>query len=389
MSQDLLLFSLFLIFVGATVFSTVALYTRQSMLVAYMLLGVCLGPWGLRWVSDAALLENIGHIGIIFLLFLLGLHLQPRNLLDTLRKVSLVTLVSSLVFFAIGFTIGHVFGYPFKESLIIGAAAMFSSTIMGLKLLPTTVLHHQHTGEVMVAILLLQDLIAIAAILVLHSAQFGSFNAGEMAFLPLSLPALLIAAFAAERFILRRLFRRFDRVREYMFLLAIAWCLSLAILSNVMGLSAEIGAFIAGVSIASSPIAAYIAESLKPVRDFFLVLFFFAMGANFNIGYLPQVALPAALLAGSFLLLKPVVFRLLLTRVNEPKHIGWEVGVRLGQMSEFSILLVYVGLEEALLGVKASNLIQIATMFTFIVSSYWVVMRYPTPVALSDKLRRD
>jgi Kef-type K+ transport system membrane component KefB len=156
-----------------------------------------------------------------------------------------------------------------------------------------------------------------------------------------------------------------------------------------MGLSAEIGAFIAGVSIASSPIAAYIAESLKPVRDFFLVLFFFAMGANFNIGYLPQVALPAALLAGSFLLLKPVVFRLLLARVNEPKHIGWEVGVRLGQMSEFSILLVYVGLEEALLGVKASNLIQIATMFTFIVSSYWVVMRYPTPVALSDKLRRD
>ena len=389
MNPDILLNSLFLIFVGATLLSTLALYTRQSMLVAYILLGVCLGPWGLRWITNASLIENIGNIGIIFLLFLLGLHLQPRNLIDTLKKVSWVTLISSGLFFAIGFSVGYLFHYPAGESCIIGAAAMFSSTIIGLKLLPTTVLHHQHTGEVMVAVLLLQDLIAILGIVVLHSAVLGDFDFLNLAMIFLSLPMLLGVAFVTERYILRKLFRRFDRVREYMFLLAIAWCLGLAMLAHVVGLSAEIGAFIAGISIANSPIAAYIAESLKPIRDFFLVLFFFAMGANFNIGYLPQVALPAALLAGLCLVLKPVIFHYLLAGVKEPQHVSWEVGVRLGQMSEFSILLVYVALSEKLLSVSASNLIQTATVFTFIVSSYFVVMRYPTPIALSDKLRRD
>jgi Kef-type K+ transport system membrane component KefB len=203
------------------------------------------------------------------------------------------------------------------------------------------------------------------------------------------MPALIVLAFVFERFVLRKLFRRFDRIREYMFLLAIAWCLSLAQLANMMGLSAEIGAFIAGVSIATSPIAVYIAESLKPVRDFFLVLFFFAIGAGFNVGYFQQVAIPAFLLAIILLLAKPWIFRILLVQVGEAKPVAWEVGVRLGQISEFSILLAYVSVQESLISQATSSLIQMVTMLTFIVSSYVVVLRYPTPVAISDKLRRD
>jgi Kef-type K+ transport system membrane component KefB len=388
MHNDFLLF-LFLIFTGAAILSTFALYTRQSLLVAYMLLGIILGPWGLKWVIDSSVIEQIGNIGIIFLLFLLGLHLQPQKLVHTLKKVSWLVLVSSVLFWAIGFAVGYFFGFSHVESTIMGAAVVFSSTIIGLKLLPTTVLHHQHTGEMMIAVLLLQDLIAIFALLLIHSTSLGSVDWKTIALILLALPALLLLAFLVEKYILRKLFRKFNRIREYIFLLSIAWCLSLAMLSHAADLSAEIGAFIAGVSIASSPIAFYIAESLKPVRDFFLVLFFFAMGASFNMGFFTAVIAPAALLMALVVILKPLIFHLLFKQIGEPTHVSWEAGMRLGQMSEFSILLAYIAVHEKLLSPLGSNLIQLATMFTFIISSYVVIMRYPTPVAMSDKLRRD
>jgi Kef-type K+ transport system membrane component KefB len=387
--HDTFLFFLFFIFTGAAILATVALYTRQSLLVADMLLGTLLGPWGLKWVVNSSMIEEIGNIGIIFLLFLLGLHLQPQKLLQTLRKVSWLVLASSVIFMSIGVSVGYVFGLGWVESLVIGTAVMFSSTIIGLKLLPTTVLHHQHTGEMMIAVLLLQDLLAIFVLMVMHGSTFGTFDWKVVLFILLGLPTLLAIAFVGEKFVLRTLFRRFNRIHEYLFLLAIAWCLSLAILAHVAGLSAEIGAFIAGVSIASSPIALYIAESLKPVRDFFLVLFFFAMGASFNVSFFTAVVLPAVVLVSLVMVLKPWIFRLLFTQIGESKHVAWEVGVRLAQMSEFSILVAYIAVYEKMISPFTSNLIQLATMLTFVISSYWVILRYPTPVALSDKLRRD
>lgn len=389
MSGNVLVFSIFLIFAGAAVLATLALYTRQSLLVAYMLLGMIMGPWGLKWVADSSVIVEIGDVGIIFLLFLLGLHLQPQSLLHMLKKVSWVAFVSSITFCLLGFTVGRLFGYTMTESWIIGAAAMFSSTIIGLKLLPTTVLHHQHTGELMIGVLLMQDLIAILLLLIVHSGNMQTFAWMQFGYVVSLLPVLLVFAFLVERFVLRKLFRRFDRIREYMFLLAIGWCLSMAELANLCGLSAEIGAFIAGISIATSPISFYIAESLKPVRDFFLVLFFFSVGAHFNLSFLQEVAVPSLILAAILLLLKPIVFRGLFAQIGEPKHVAWEVGYRLGQGSEFSLLLAYVAVQETLIGWAAANLIQMMTIVTFIVSSYFVIIRYPTPVAMNDKLRRD
>jgi Kef-type K+ transport system membrane component KefB len=186
-----------------------------------------------------------------------------------------------------------------------------------------------------------------------------------------------------------KLFARFDRVHEYIFLLAIAWCLSLSELAKVVGLPYEIGSFIAGVAIAASPISVYIAESLKPIRDFFLVLFFFSMGASFNLHYLHKIILPAAILAGLLLVIKPIIFRWLLTSVSETKHVAWEIGIRLGQTSSFSLLVAYIASQNNLINPAASYLVQATTILTFIVSSYIVVLLYPTPMAISERLRRD
>ena len=383
MIDNTLIFSIFLIYTGAAILSTVALYFRQSILVAYMIVGIILGPWSLKLVNDAYIVQQIGDVGIIFLLFLLGLHLHPQNLLQMLRKTTLVAVISSLLFIAIGYTIAMISGFSQVESVVIGAAMMFSSTIIGLKLLPSSILNHQHVGEVMISVLLMQDLIAIVVLLLLHGATMDSFGLTDFGIIVISLPALLLFSYYFEKYILMRLFQRFEKVREYMFLLSIAWCLSMAQLGVVFGLTYEVGAFIAGVSIATSAISIYIAECLKPIRDFCLVLFFFSVGANFNLNYLPVVALPAMTLAVLLLVLKPIIFKYLLAYVGEVEEIAWEVGFRLGQISEFSLLVAYIAASSSLISESASYLIQAATMITFLASSYIVVHKYQTPMESS------
>jgi Kef-type K+ transport system membrane component KefB len=380
---------IFLIFTGTAILSTIALFTRQSLLVAYMLLGAILGPWGVGLIRDSVLIKETGDIGIIFLLFLLGLHLQPQNLLHSLRKMSSITIMSSLIFLCGGFAIGHVFGFNTTECWIIGITTMFSSTIIGLKLLPTTILHHQHTGELMISVLLLQDIVAIAALLVLHGIADRAFSFKDLGYIISAFPLLILVAYVFQRYILDKLLRKFDKVHEYIFILSIGWCMCMAELSHFFHLSEEIGAFIAGVTLASNPISLYIAESLKPLRDFFLVIFFFTIGAGFNFGYLHEIMWPAMILAAFILIIKPVVFSGLLKQSGESKSISWEVGVRLGQISEFSLLVIYLALNAKLINPQTTYMVQAATILTFIGSSYWVTMRYPTPMAATEKLRRD
>ena len=137
----------------------------------------------------------------------------------------------------------------------------------------------------------------IVLVLVVQGSAHGGMEIADVAKLLVSLPALIGFAWIVERHVLIRLIRKFDKIQEYIFLMTIGWCLGMAELASLLGLSAEIGAFIAGVVLASSPIAMFIAESLKPLRDFFLVLFFFSMGAGFDLAVLDQVIVPAAVLA--------------------------------------------------------------------------------------------
>jgi Kef-type K+ transport system membrane component KefB len=382
--------SFFLIFAGAAVVASIALYTRQPMIIAYIVLGVLFGPSALSLINEPRLMDEMSHIGIIFLLFLLGLDMQPSHLINMLKKASWIALLSSAIFAALGYGVAILCGYSSVESLIIGIAMMFSSTIVCIKLLPTTVLHHKHTGELVVGLLLLQDMIAIGVLLVLYSIS-GTEDNGAMQYLKplIGLPLLVAGAFIFVKYILLKLITRFDRFHEYIFLVSIGWCLSMAVLAETAGLSAEMGAFIAGVALATSPISQYIATHLKPLRDFFLILFFFTIGASFNLDLLSLVIIPALILAISSMLIKPVVFRHLLKGIKEDASTSWEVGFRLGQVSEFSLLIAYLAANIGLIGTEASHVIQATAILSFALSTYIVILNFPNPIAISDKLRRD
>jgi len=381
--------SFVLIFSGAAIIATLALYTRQPLLVAYIALGAIVGPYGMKLITDVEVVSEMSRIGIIFLLFLLGLDMQPKALASVLKKATSVALISSASFALSGYALGYAFGFSHVENLIIGMAMMFSSTIIGIKLLPTTVLHHRHTGEMMVGLLLLQDFIAILCLMVLLSGNLGEVDLSQLLMTLVALPLLGLFAYVFVRFVLLKLIQKFDRFHEYIFLVALGWCLGMAEISEILGLSAEIGAFIAGITLATSPIAQYIALSLKPLRDFFLILFFFSIGARFNLTLLPDIAIPALLMAGIVLVLKPLVFRFLLRHQSEHNTLAWNIGFRLGQISEFSLLIAFVATNASLISEKASTLIQATAIITFLVSSYIVIFNYPNPIAVNDKLRRD
>lgn len=385
-------FTIFLIFTGAAVLATLSLFARQTMLIAYIVLGLIVGPFGAGLVADTQMVESVSHIGIMFLLFLLGLNLEPQKLLHLFRKTAVITGVTSGFFAAGSGAICYALGFSLLDCVFIGAAMMFSSTIIGLKLLPTTVLHHQITGELMISILLLQDLLAIIILILIELMSTGGGETGagawEILSVLLSLPLLAVFALLFQRYVLTPLFARFDQIQEYIFLLVIGWCLGVAELAAVLGLSAETGAFIAGVAVASSPIAKFVAEVLKPLRDFFLVIFFFAVGAGYNWHILMDVLIPAVLLTAFVMTSKPWLFRTLLCRAGEKEKRAHAVGVRLANASEFSLLIAVLALAGGVISENASYVIQTTVLFTFIISSYWIVMFYPSPMAVSDELRQ-
>lgn len=377
-----------LIFSGAALFASIFLYLKQPIIVAYIVLGIVVGPKGLEWVNDADQIQQLAHIGIILLLFLIGLNFQPTKLIGLFGPIGLVALTTCLTFLVVGFSTASALGYSLIESAIIGSALMFSSTIVSLKLIPTTELHHHHLGELMISVLLVQDVIAIVLIVLVNEGGMDSIAISVVALL-LKLLVLSLFSFLFVKYVITRLLFKFDVIKEHTFIMALGWGLFVAGAAEMLGLSLEMGAFIAGVSLATVPIALVIAEDLKPLRDFFLVLFFFSIGADFDIDISQKLIWHGLLLTAIFMLVKPVVFKYGFNAIGEkPEHSG-QLGVRLGQASEFSLLVAFSALTSGLIRENAYSLVQLVVVLTFVISTYWVVNKYPTPISYKSGQRKD
>ncbi len=380
MNLDSIVFELSVIAVGAAVLGTLFLYAKQPIIIAYITLGIVVGPSGLALITRTDHIEQISHIGVILLLFLIGLNLQPAKLIRLFRKTSLLTFVTSVFFGGLSLLFALLLGLDVRSSVVIGAAMMFSSTVVGLKLIPIITLHHRRTGEVMTSVLLLQDMLAILVILFI-TGENSDHVLVTFAFLAGKLVLLGLFAFLGVRFVMIPLLKKFDVVQEYTFLATLAWCLLWAETAHILGLSYELGAFVAGISIASCKVALVIAEHLKPLREFFLILFFFAVGARLDLRLDPYLLLSAIAFGVILVPLKAAVFRLAFRSTGESSDLRKELGVRLGQSSEFSLLVAFSALSAGVLSDKGAMVIQVTTIVTFITSTYWVVHRYPTPIS--------
>lgn len=386
--MDNIIFELVLIFAGAAILATLFLYLRQPIILAYIALGVAIGPSGIGLISNPDHIEQLSHIGIILLLFLIGLNLRPDRMAGLVGKVSALTLITSAMFMSLTAVAALLMGFPLVQGLVIGAALMFSSTIVGLKLIPTTTLHHKHRGEMMVSVLLLQDILAIIIILLITGGQESNIPL-TVSLLFLKLILLTVISFYFVKYVITALYVKFDTIHEHTFLMSLGWGLMVAGTAEYIGLSFEMGAFIAGVSIATLPIAMVIAEELKPLRDFFLILFFFSIGAQFDLLVMWDVILPGIVIALIIVLAKPLIYRWGFNITGEKDYVSKELGIRLGQASEFSLLVAYSALLSGLIDQRSTYLIQTVVVLTFVISTYWVINKYPTPISSEASQRRD
>jgi len=398
--SDGLILELAVVMIGAAGLAVLAGVARQPIIIAYVLAGVLFGPhspWpALRMVQHIDFIRNAGALGLVLLLFLLGMVLHPDRLLKMFRQASLTTLATSVAFFGIGFAaVAGVSAaaptvYPLTaiEAVYVGFAVAFSSTLLVVKLLPTRRLHESAVGTLVIGILIVQDALAILVLMVMAfwTAARGG-DTGVYWKVPLGL-GMLAAAFPVEQYALRRLMRKVETYPELLLVLSLAWCLLFAEAARGLGFSREIGAFVAGLAIARSPISLYIWEKVAPLRDFFIVLLFFSLGAMVNVADTLAVLPLAAGLALVLAILKPRLFRAALRIEGTPRALAREAGWRLGQSSEFALVIAFLALQFGHIGQTAFELILVTTLLSFIISTYVVVLKYPTPLGVSEGLRQ-
>lgn len=385
--QDFIYFDIGTIIMASALLAWLSVVLRQPVIIAYILAGIALGPWGFRLVCNIGFIDEVSKIGISLLLFIAGLSLHPRKIVETFGRTFTMTIATSLIFALISGGVLLAIGLSPTEAAIGSCAMMFSSTILVVKLMPTTTLHQQHMGSVGISVLIIQDLMAILLIAFIKGKANLSIAAGALSILKGIV--LVVAALVAQRYVLSRVIRQVERYRELLNLLVLGWCFGIALAAEAIGLSHETGAFIAGVSLADNLIARVIAEELKMFRDFFLVLFFFALGAQLDFSLMKSIALPAILLSALLLFIKPLIFERALKLTGETPKFSKELSMRLGQNSEFTFIIAVIAAEQGLMSATALQLMHLVTILTMAVSSYILVSYYPSPLASKPSLKID
>jgi len=392
--------NLAVVIIGSAILGAVSHFLRQPLLVAYIVCGILAGPHGLArlvtgegevesTVAAQAFLQSASDLGLLFLLFLVGLVLNLQRLRKIVGPATVVTLGAGAVLFGVGLGLGLAFTGSWTTALVLGIVAMFSSTILVVKLLPTRRLHDSPVGTVCIGVLILQDLLAILVMLAIRSFHEQALSPSHLGALVGQLAALVVAAVVIERWGLSWLLAKVERYPELLFIIGLGWCFALAEVANVCGVGRGIGAFIAGVSLARNPIALYISEKVVPLRDFFIVLFFFTLGAQFDLDVVVGVLLPAAAITLALMAVKPLAFFGLFRLTGEPPGLAGEAAVRLSQMSEFSLVIVWLAVPLAGLSGDGAAMIQVACLLTMVLSTYWVVLRYASPLAVNERLKQS
>lgn len=344
---------------------------KQPLLIGYILAGIIAGPI-LGLVKNADTLEGFSKIGIALLLFIVGLGLNPRVIKD-LGKVAFVTGLVQVGFSVLLSTaIMLVLGKSLAVALVIGVGLSFSSTIVGLKLLTDKKEQTRLYGRLAIGVLLAQDILATIALLAL-SMQKDGFGFISSTSLLLKGAFIVGILFLISTKVLPKMTKFISSNTEYLFLMTIAWGLGIGYLFEFAGFSLEIGALIAGVSLASMPYAQEASARLRPVRDFFVVIFFIVMGANLQLGdVLSQ--LPLALIFSAIILLRnPLSIMLPLGAFGHTKRNSFKVGVLLAQVSEFSLIFIILAQQTGLVDGKVVSLITLIALITIAVSCYGII----------------
>ncbi|MBS3150930.1 cation:proton antiporter [Candidatus Woesearchaeota archaeon] len=362
-----------IILVLAAVFAAIMKILKQPTIIGYILTGIIVSPFFLNLIKSQDMLVVFSQIGVAFLLFIVGLSLNPK-VIKEVGKASLITGVGQVVFTSlIGFFIARVFGFDTITSLYIAVALTFSSTIIIMKLLSDKGDLDKLYGKISIGFLLVQDLIAVFILIVVSSFSGPNQALNSILLLLIKGGLIVLLLVLISLYVLPKLGFFFARSQELLFMFSVAWGLGLASLFYLVGLSLEIGALLAGITLSLSPYNNEISSKMKPLRDFFIVLFFIVLGSqlifdNFSRFLVPTIVFSLFILVGN-----PLIVMILMGALGYTKKTGLQAGFTVAQISEFSLILIALGVNVGHLTKEILSLVTVIGLATIIGSTYLIL----------------
>ena len=368
--SEAIIFDIALILIISAILAFIAKMLRQPLIPAYVLTGLIIGPLVLGFVKNIDLMHAFSEIGIAFLLFTAGLEISFKKIKEAgLKKIAVIGLLQVSIIFGLTYFLAGFLGLTSLQAGYIGIILAFGSTMVDIKLLADrgelVTLH----GRLVLGILLLQDLVAIIAIVIFTT---GGFDIFPLAIALAKLGIILVTAIILQKFVLNKLFKFAARSNELLFLASLAVLFFFIILAYISDLSIVIGAFIAGVSLANSPFKIELESRISPLRDFFAILFFVALGMQivFN-GIGERMILFWSLLIAAFFV-KPFITLILLRITGYRPRTSFFTSISLAQLSEFSLIIGAIGVSLGALDMPIFSTVILATIITMSVTPYFI-----------------
>ncbi|PIY79860.1 MAG: sodium:proton exchanger [Candidatus Pacebacteria bacterium CG_4_10_14_0_8_um_filter_43_12] len=348
---------------------------KQPLIVGYILAGVIVGPVGFNVVQAKDTLELFSKIGIAILLFIVGLHLSPK-VIKEVGAVSMITGISQVLFTSVvGFLIALALGLTTTAAWYVAIALTFSSTIVVLKLISDKGRTHSLYGKIAIGFLLVQDV--IASVILIGISAFSNPSHNDLipliSLLVLKTLGLMVVLFITYQWLLPKLSFLIGKSQELLFVFSLAWGLGLAALFQWLGLSIEIGALVAGVAMSTTTYAEEIAAKLRPLRDFFIILFFVVLGSSMTFSSLSHLLLPVLVLSSFVLVGNPVIMIVIMNLLGFHKRTSFMTGLSIAQISEFSLILASLGLQLGHLSPDVVTIITLVGLVTIAGSTYLIL----------------
>ncbi|OGM89155.1 hypothetical protein A3J77_01915, partial [Candidatus Wolfebacteria bacterium RBG_13_41_7] len=352
-----------------------ARFLKQPIILAYIFTGIIIGAFGLSHVINKEFFTVLSEMGLMFLLFLIGLEINYSSL-RMVGKISVLIGLGQIVStFIAGFFITQFFGFNLLQSAYIAIALTFSSTVIVVKLLSESRQTNSLYGKISIGFLLVQDIVAILILVFLAGVrESGSFAVSGI-LLALIKGAILFAFMLfLGRKILPLLFDKIARSQELLFLSSLAWCFGVAIMASKAGFSIEIGGFLAGLSLANSSENFQISAKVRSLRDFFVLIFFVILGSSFIFSNLSGLVWPIIILLSLFVLIgNPLIVLIIMGLMGYRKRTSFLCGVTTAQISEFSLILAALGLKLGHLNESVVSLITAVGIITIALSTYLII----------------
>lgn len=391
-----LILTLGLMFIGAAGIALIAKWLKQPFILGYVLAGILLGPAVTGLISDPEPITLLSELGLIFLMFIIGLELDLSKLKDVGRVSVLIGALQVIITTLIGALASMVVGFTFIQGLYLGLLISFSSTLVVVKILVDRHELSSLHGSLTLGVLVVQDILAVIGLSLLGALQSAEplpgglptltnllawlglhFPTGGFGlFLNIVVSGLLFAlvAFLFFRLVIPLASKGLTSSSEIYFVSILAAVFVVAMLASFFGFSLAIGAFVAGIALSSSFHSHDIIGRVKPLRDFFLILFFVSLGLQVVFqNFVSQFFLILFILVGS-MLVKPVItfFLLKLFRYND--RTSFLVSIHLAQVGEFGLILISAGVLSGALPASVLTGAVLTTIFTMTLTAY--VMRY-------------